>query len=169
MSTVTLTTVRNKARYRIELEINVKPLRRVSPELTIDLEPAAADACELSICAGIYRDGREDSFGQCREYVLELLAKHPDVATVLRLCELWERWHLNGMQAGTRAQREALKDMSPAVYPESHFDKACAHLEARGILKDRGYSYGSAWLSEPLPDEVKAEILSLASQLAKAA
>jgi|ERR1051326_1916842 hypothetical protein len=154
-----------RTRYRVEIEVALRPLQRVAPELTIDLQPAAADARELSICAIIYRNGRDYSAGQCRETVLSVLASHPAIADVKRLCELWERWHLNGMRPDTRVQREALKDMEPAVYPQSHYDKACAHLEAKGLLLDRGYRYGSAWLSEPLPSDVVAEVESIVARL----
>jgi hypothetical protein len=55
--------------------------------------------------------------------------------------------------------------MEPAVYPQSHYDKACAHLEAKGLLLDRGYRYGSAWLSEPLPSDVVQEVESIVARL----
>jgi hypothetical protein len=167
VSKITLTTKHGRTRYRVEIEVNLRPLQRVAPELTIDLEPAAADARELSICALIYRNDRDDceTAGQCRETVLSVLAHHPAIADVTRLCALWERWHLNGMQAGTRAQREALEDMAPAVYPQSHYDKACAHLETKGLLFDRGYRYGNAWLSEPLPSDVVQEVESIVARL----
>jgi hypothetical protein len=71
-----------------------------------------------------------------------------------RIGAVWGRWHLNDMKPGTPAQMAALEDMPPAVYPENHYTKACAWLEARGLLVDGGYKYGSAWLKEEVPADV---------------
>jgi hypothetical protein len=61
-------------------------------------------------------------------------------AELREVYEIWKRWHLNGMNA------------------------ACAHMPADAHEKwlageqvecpKTGYKYGSAWLSEPLPDYV---------------
>ncbi len=41
------------------------------------------------------------------------------------------------------------------------YTKACDHLKAKGLYVDRGYTYGSAWLCEIMPDEIIAEIKAL--------
>lgn len=78
----------------------------------------------------------------------------------LDLLDIWKRWHLNDMKAGSPAQEEYLR-AHPVVakYPESHYEKACKALADAGLNPDAdGYAYGSAWKSEPLPTEVLAKI-----------
>lgn len=165
--TISLTTSSVGRRVRIDLDVDVRPMQRVAPELTIDLQPLPADATELSISACVYFGRRSDCdmAGQCIGDVRRLSATHPMAAEIAELCEIWKRWHLGGMNAGTRTQREALEDMEPAVYPESHYDKACKHLESKGLLVDGGYKYGSAWLSEPLPADVAADVVTIINSL----
>lgn len=68
---------------------------------------------------------------------------------ILALADTWDRWHLNDTKAGTVKQTEALSDLDAKGL--DYYRAAMSHLEAKGLLVDRGYSYGSAWLLEPLP------------------
>ncbi len=81
--------------------------------------------------------------------------------SVARLWELWDRWHLNDMRAGSPAQETWLRaNPVTAVYPESHYEKASAALEAAGLNPDpeSGYKYGHAWIKEAIPESVLAEL-----------
>lgn len=76
-------------------------------------------------------------------------------ALIRQFFDAWDRWHVNNMKAGTPAQERYLRDNPiEAVYPESHYDKASAALAAAGLNPDNGYKYGSAWLSEDVPEDV---------------
>lgn len=80
-----------------------------------------------------------------------------------RFLDLWERWHLNDMRAGSPSQSDWLR-VNPleAVYPENHYDKTCEALAAAGLNPDAsGYKYGSAWLREEVPADVIAELEAL--------
>ena len=87
-----------------------------------------------------------------------------------RLVALWDRWHLNDMRSGSPRQEEWLRaNPVTAVYPESHYDKACAALAEAGLNPDdefehptKGgpYSYGTGWIYEAVPDDVIDEIMS---------
>ncbi len=80
--------------------------------------------------------------------------------SVNRLLDIWQRWHLNDMRAGSPAQMEYLR-ANPIVakYPESHYDKACKALASAGLNPDAdGYKYGHAWKHETVPSDVIAEI-----------
>ena len=76
--------------------------------------------------------------------------------------EVWNRWHLNDLKAGSPAQEQYLRDHPVnAVYPESHYDKASKALEEAGLNPDPGYlhegrpyKYGTRWLREEVPAEV---------------
>ena len=128
--------------------------------LTIDLTPAPEVIQELSICANIRRGTREAESGQCRDSVRAMVPYlTKDKGDALRdLCAVWERWHLNGMIGASRAQREALKEAAKKAPEVWNFDNAVAHLTSLGLHPDQGYSYGQAWLVEPLPDAVAKRV-----------
>lgn len=121
---------------------------------------------ELSICGviGPKRNGdATGSAGQCVDQLLELnsLSTGWTPAMVHRLHEIWKRWHLNGMNAGTVAQQEELRKHEFPGYPLSHLDWARAVLARVGLEPDGDYSYGSAWLYEELPPEILDELWAL--------
>jgi len=142
---------------RCAVTVTVRPWRGgdlAAPKgLTVDLEPISPGSLELSItgeCAG--------SAGQCIDSIREA---GEGVADIQRLCDLWSRWHLNGLKAGTRAQNEHV-----ATLPEdATHDGRKASLIANGLQPDKGYSYGSAWLYEPLPESVVAELTAILARL----
>lgn len=146
------------AASRITVEVRTKAPGKgdfAAPKgLTVDLQPVPVDAVELSItgeCTG--------SAGQCVDSIRESGNGNADVE---RLCDIWERWHLNGMRAGTRAQTDALES-----YPTTgrEFGKVKAYLAGCGLDPDNGYSYGSQWLFEPVPVEVLQELDSILDRL----
>lgn len=154
---------------RVRIEVTVKGAQKVAPYLTIDLTPVPVDAVELSICGDF--DG---SSGQCQDSIREAAGGNADV---LRLCDIWDRWHLNGMKSGTRAQLHALEEMPKPILGD-HFKAVCAYLAEVGLLidlhtgtvrtpddKGEGYKYGSAWLFEPLPADVLNELPPLLARL----
>lgn len=79
---------------------------------------------------------------------------------VARLLDIWQRWHLNDMRAGSPAQEEFLRTNPVAFkYPESHYEKASEALAAAGLNPDAdGYKYGHAWKREAVPADVIAEL-----------
>lgn len=81
------------------------------------------------------------------------------------LADLWERWHLNDMRAGTPAQEKFLRaNPVRAEYPESYYEKASAALESVGLNPDGAYKYGAAWLREEVPPEVVERIRTILSK-----
>lgn len=79
-----------------------------------------------------------------------------------RFREVWDKHHLNDMQAGSPAQTAYLDAHRVEVkYPESQFTKDCEVLAAAGLNPDPGYlhngkpySYGTAWLRIGVPEDV---------------
>lgn len=148
------------------------------------------DRLEFSICGEVYDSrGRDLGGGQCVDALRRLLQEGwtpgPGLtrADLAQLPAVWERWHLNGMQAGCAHQRAAgwadrpidptkpttaygrhypgqrsdswnmLAWVTPAQHPDGLLTRPCPEC---------GYPYGSAWLSEPLPAEVEAFVRDLA-------
>lgn len=154
---------------RCELDVEIRDKKPCSARrgeqlfdggLTIDLAPAPDVVQELSICANIWRGGRDSEGGQCRASVREMapyLDKDKGDA-LIELCKLWERWHLNAMIGASRAQREALNDAAKKDRNVWNYDNAVAHLTSVGLHPDQGYNYGQSWLVEPLPDDVVKQV-----------
>ena len=114
----------------------------------------------MSICGAVWNSKRTDgySFGQNIDTIAELIP----TATVKRIAALWKRWHSNGMKAGTRAQHAALDAYKAEADAFKYdFNQCCKVLAERGLQPDNGYSYGSAWLCEPVPVEVVEELCEL--------
>ena len=97
--------------------------------------------------------------GQCVAEIAEHFPRHPIAQAIKRL---HAAHHLNGMQAGTPAQNEALRECTSHAYTER-----CEFLAARGLNPDpngpdgKPYRYGSAWLYAPIPADDLAAINDL--------
>jgi hypothetical protein len=100
----------------------------------------------LSISGVIFERDEETGWGQIREKVKDIIPA--------RLYQIWERWHLNDMRAGTFVQEEILRQAKDKGADLSTYEKACDYLHEFDVLVDDGYKYGSAWLKEELPQEV---------------
>lgn len=152
--TISLTTSSVGRRVRIELQVSVQPMQRVAPELTIDLQPLPAEAMELSITASV-RCGTEYYGGQCIADVRNFSDTHPARAEIAELCEIWKRWHNGGLNAGTRAQRYALEDMTHETVGD-YYTHACKHLESKGLFVDSETPRSSTASSRSRPPASRA-------------
>lgn len=158
---------------RAKVDVEIRPMQNAATARTVDLTPCPADARELSISGSFGGGG-----GQVCDHIANAAADH-DAPDVARLCQIWERWHLNGMNGGTRTQREVLAD---APIDRPGYDYAKAFLAERGLDPDmttapervqdghgniivKGYAYGSAWLADPLPADIEAELMRLCDRI----
>ena len=118
---------------RAQLVVSARIDTHERSSMTIDHEPITGYS-ELAITAGVWNMNHSDFIicGQCQEALDNMVTYEAgwDHAKAMRLKAIWERWHLNGLRAG------------------------CAH----GLDCPEGYKYGSAWLVEPLPDDIVAEL-----------
>jgi hypothetical protein len=115
----------------------------VSPTRSMRITVRLADG-RLSMIADI-GSGRRGGYegGQCYDAILEYADKGKieytpewDREKLHRLIAVWKRWHLNDMRAGCEHQRLA------GGYEVGEPCRTC------------GYGYGTAWLVEPLPQEI---------------
>lgn len=160
---------------RLELDVRLERKEPHDGELDTNLEPVTEAHNRLAISAGFWERNsprarwREDCFGQCNDMVEQFAAGLPGAQrfALERLCQLWREWHLNDLQAGTEAQRLAVAIAEDAgeLNRIDWYGSACAALERRGLLTDRGYKYGSKWLVRRLPVSVASEITALVEQL----
>ena len=67
--------------------------------------------------------------------------------------ELWRKYHLNDMHAGTPEQEEALEKAN--LLSGNDFNEACEYLKNIGLYEveyeGKPYRYGSGWLHFPIP------------------
>lgn len=137
-------------------------------ELEIELQTTLPKGATLSIQASVWRPDRTDieRGGQYREVIADVATWAGDwiKATAPRMVEVWERWHLNDLTAGTPEQ-EAYLRANPIAATLNHYEVSCIVLKAAGLYEvpdprdpSKLYAYGTAWLTEPIPADVLAEI-----------
>jgi hypothetical protein len=102
------------------------------------------------------------SGGQCVKEIREIWGHIPDVA---ELCDLWERWHLNDMRAGTKAQMEIVRNLRKCPVSSDWYTWACFSLKSHGLLEDHGYTFGREWLFEVIPATVVKRIKVLVRKI----
>jgi len=154
---------KDEENHEVFLEIELRECASVAPHLTIDLEPVEM-YIELAICGNAWNNRKTDFVycGQIYDMILENVDDYKKLlmpkGKLRRILEVWERWHLNGMRAGTRKQNTAAKEAPRDQYNRYSYDETCNYLKKEGIYEDRGYKYGHAWLVEVLPDEIIEEV-----------
>lgn len=70
-----------------------------------------------------------------------------------RLLDVWKRWHLNDMRAGCAHQNRLLPWACELLGIGYSYDNLMKIPDFQRCPRC-GYNYGSAWLYEPLPEEV---------------
>ena len=80
------------------------------------------------------------------------------------LLNIWSRWHLNDLTAGTPLQEKWLRHDKKLgetwKYPYG-YDENCRALKYGNIYNDDGYKYGHAWLFEEVPNDIIRWLFSL--------
>lgn len=107
--------------------------------------------------------------GQC----LDEIAKHCKNSTFMAIYRLWQKYHLNGMHAGTPEQEKALERWKNAGNKYS-YDGACEYLKSCGLYEvlytgktvgrmynNEPYKYGHAWIVNDIPADDLQKINNL--------
>ena len=125
---------------------------------------------QLSISGveGPYSGG--DCYGACGQINMSLNpneltpAKGWSLELIQRFLNVWDKWHLNDMKAGSPNQRKYLEENTI----KKDYDNARMALEKAGLSPDKDfihngkpYLYGSAWLFETVPTEIITWLESL--------
>lgn len=104
-----------------------------------------------------------NSSGQCLEVLLNPDAKpaHGFTAEMVhQLYDMWDRWHLNYMKAGTPAQEDAVREWEKE-HGSYDYGAVCEFLREKDLYVDNGYCYGSKWLKEDVPNDVLQWLFTL--------
>jgi hypothetical protein len=128
---------------------------------------------KLSISGVVGPRSNGDCSGSCGQIQDELVMikeidSEWDQIDINKLYDVWERWHLNDMNAGCKHQKEWVNErINPKDLPNSHVNR-----DQRGILSiwvtpeehkdglltkkcpECGYGYGTNWLFEEVPNDV---------------
>ena len=65
---------------------------------------------------------------------------------------MWKKYHLNDMHAGTVKQEEALNKKFGGVNANK-YEEQVDYLKSVGLYEDEGYKYGTGWLKRDIPEE----------------
>lgn len=155
----------SNARWHGRIKIRVWP--KGESTRTIDFTPAPVRYLVLTISGEIFRNPERPSkdsvcAGQCAVEIRECWGDNLP-PTFERLLDIWDNFHLNDLNSGTRGQRAYLKDhLLDNPDAQQDFSSRLASLREAGLDVDRGYGYGSGWLLEILPEQVLAEIADIA-------
>lgn len=147
-------------------------------DVTVDLEWEDGN---FSATADLWNHIHSDILtgGQCFD---DLLKDYPELGeneTFAEAYDLWSKYHLNDMRAGTPEQQAAIKEWKAQGHKYS-YDDACDYLKEIGLyevpistidvkanpyLADKDpnstYKYGHGWLKEEVPEEDVPRIESL--------
>jgi hypothetical protein len=130
---------------------------------SVNLKKRTKPLLTLSIVGDIqygFRDG--ECGGQCVDEIRKIWGHIPEVA---ELCDLWNRWHLNDIRAGTKAQMEFIRKLGKCPVSSDWYTWACSSLKVNNLLIDQGYTFGNAWLFELIPATVVKRIKALAKEI----
>tara|TARA_R100000005_G_scaffold61331_1_gene31511 strand:+ start:34 stop:498 length:465 start_codon:yes stop_codon:yes gene_type:complete len=94
-----------------------------------------------------------DSFGQNLD---EMYRLNGDNYFFRRIYKYWKKYHLNDLRAGTQQQTKILKNCESTDY-----DDRCKFLKEHDLYVDRGYTYGTMWLTQMIPKDVVRQIKKL--------
>lgn len=134
------------------------------------------DGKRLSITGVEGPKSNGDCSGACgqivmHEWNLQLINDEWEPEMVKRLRDLWNRWHLNDMRAGSASQEKYLRNNPIIVtYPETHYEKACKVLADANLNPDEnGYKYGTKWIFEEVPNHIIEELFTFPASKIKPA
>jgi len=131
----------------------------------INLNPVLNGYSIFRMSANVYNSKHTDiiAWGQMCDKLPKLFPNNKDVK---RLVEIWENWHLNDMNSGTKKQMDAVEkwEQNGNKYD---YTKVCEYLKSIDLHIDNGYQYGTSWLLNPLPSEIETEVNNIIERLTK--
>lgn len=161
-----------KIRLTKSLPNNEKELAVIDVELkledkktnweTLDRENGAI-VCSMSGLIKNANTGRDISGGQNLDEIAKMFPQNKDLQ---ELVSYWKEYHLNDMEAGTIRQTKAIDEWL-SKGNRYDYSKALEYLKSIDLDEDRGYSYGSKWLYQPIPKNVVERIVELTNKLSE--
>jgi hypothetical protein len=123
---------------------------------------------EFTTCATVWNIHKTDSImgGQCLDTIAERLPElknNPKYNTIL---DLWKKYHLNSMNAGTREQSAAIEEEAQRQGVKwLEYTKACDYLKSINLYEveheGKPYKYGHDWIYYAIPSDDLQKIENL--------
>lgn len=148
----------------------------------VEVELELTDDNCFSAIAYVWNGNHSDVYmgGQCFDDLKEI----PEVGKLpifKEIYDLWKKYHLNDLHAGTKEQedilKEAVKTGELEGYGANYYKETCDYLESKDMLYDKEYlvekkqadgttkrvpyRYGTGWLKEEIPEGDLLRIKSL--------
>lgn len=106
------------------------------------------------------------SCGQCLDHI------NPKNEHQKKLVDLWHKWHLNDMNAGTKEQEKAIQQAIKEKKLENYdYAKVCKYLTGIGLYEvmyyGKPYKYGHGWLKRKLPSNIEEETNDVCDNIEK--
>lgn len=145
-----------RAKFVMELEIKQQEC--------VNFETLEKEIMNVISIRGIIQAKNICNSGQCekaiKEYVLNGNHKLNTLQqkNILRICKLWNRYHLNDLKEGTKKQIEFLKEYG---LNNVEYEKRVEFLKENNLYIDNGIKYGSVWYCEKVPSEIIKELKDL--------
>lgn len=145
--------------YRLAITVNLSKSEKVSRSFINPNEEVVPFADILSISGKYYfkKSRRPEGFGQVYNTPLFVAAYDYFGDDFKFLIDVWKRYHLNDVKAGTKKQEEALSKAEAEGKLDMNLDsynRSCKYLESIGLLDDNGYKFGTDWLFEEIPSGI---------------
>ena len=148
-----------KKANEVEITVRLKKVKGAQDWDTLNWTSGYA----LSMSGGIWNASHRDwvTGGQMLDKLKPYFRNNSDV---IELINIWEKYHLNDMKAGSKKQTEAVQKWLDEgnKYDYSH---AVEYLKSIDLYEDRGYKYGHSWLFEPIPESVVKKVVFLVRKL----
>lgn len=147
----------------------------------VEVELELTDDNCFSAIAYVWNENHSDTYmiGQCFDDLKEI----PEVGELpifKEIYDLWKKYHLNDLHAGTKEQEDILKEAVKTRELEEYganYKEKCDYLESKDMLYDKkylvekkqadgtikrvAYKYGTGWLKEEIPEGDLLRIKSL--------
>lgn len=145
----------------VHLHIELRELQQ-STRSYIDLSPVDIDQGVVINITGHIRGSGYGQIIEKFENYIPFFANY-NIDSAKKIAEIWHKYHLNDLQAGTKLQQDTLEENRNEWYKENedNYGHKKAFLENRNLLIDRNYQYGTGWLYKPVPQEIIDFIYSL--------
>ncbi len=104
--------------------------------------------------------------GQCLDHI------KPKNKHQKKLIDLWHKYHLNDMNAGTKEQEKAIEEAIKEKKLENYdYEKVCTYLKSiklyEVIYYGKPYKYGHGWLKRRLPSNIEEETNAICNNIEK--
>lgn len=143
---------------------------RKTCEVTLEVELRDTDkGPEFSVCGNLWNNRHTDILwgGQCVDELFWTYGKQmQNPKLYAEILELWKKYHLNGMHAGTEEQEDAIEEWK-AEGNKYDYSEVCCMLKERGLyeveIDGEPYQYGHGWLYREIPENTLNRIRKIIS------